>query len=138
MDEGQMSNDLPDDLDRLYSKLEWENPRPNLSARVMARIQMARQTQRVSAVFSMLALLALGIFAFALGRGMTLSGTVDYLIVLSANLDVMFDATDEFLSALFDGVPWLDVAALIVSVLCLWLASVALPRYLTARQSRLR
>ena len=74
MDEGQMSNDLPDDLDRLYSKLEWENPRPNLSARVMARIQMARQTQRVSAVFSMLALLALGIFAFALGRGMTLSG----------------------------------------------------------------
>ena len=53
---------------------------------------------------------------------------IDYLIVLSANLDVMFDATDEFLSALLDGVPWLDVAALIVSVLSLWLASIALPR----------
>jgi hypothetical protein len=137
MSEERMSNEQPDELDRLYGKIEWENPRPNLSARVMARIRVTQRVQRISAALSLVALAALGVFAFALGRGMTLSGTLDYVIVLSTNLDVMFDGADEFLSALVDGVPWLTVAALFISALGLWLASVVLPRFLTTRQSRL-
>jgi hypothetical protein len=110
-----MSNQTPDDLDRLYSKLEWENPRSNFAARVMQRVQMAQQVQRVSAVLSLLALAALGIFAFAFGRGLTITGTLDYVIVLMSNLDVTLDEANDFLSAVVDRIPWLALAALGVS-----------------------
>jgi hypothetical protein len=131
-----MQNEMPDDLDQVYAKLEWENPPPNLSARVMARVRATQRVQRMSTLLSLVALFALGLFAFTLGRGLTLSGTLDYLLVLAANLDVAFDGTDEFVSALLDGIPWVEVGAVLLSGLGLWLASVALPRVLINRRSK--
>ena len=130
-----MFPELPDDLDRLYAKLEWQNPSANFAGRVLARVSAAQRVQRISAVLSLAALAALGVFAFALGRGLSLNGTLDYLAVLFSNLDVAADATDDFVSALLDLMPWTEVIAVLLGMVGLWLASIALPRFWSHRQS---
>ncbi|MEP7198176.1 MAG: hypothetical protein ABI874_00045 [Chloroflexota bacterium] len=130
-----MYPESPDDLDRLYTKLEWENPRANLAGRVLARVYAAQRVQRVSAVLSLVALTALGVGAFALGRGLSVSGTLDYLALLINNLDVAADAADDFVSALLDVMPWTEVIAVLLGMVGLWLTSVALPRFWANRRS---
>ncbi len=130
-----MYPESPDDLDRLYTKLEWENPRANLAGRVLARVYAAQRVQRVSAVLSLVALTALGVGAFALGRGLSVSGTLDYLALLINNLDVAADAADDFVSALLDVMPWTEVIAVLLGMAGLWLTSVALPRFGANRRS---
>lgn len=124
-----------DDLDRLYEKMEWENPRPNFTGRVMARARLTRRIQRVSAAISLVALGALGVFAFALGRGLTLSGAFDYIGVLLTNLDLVGSEADLFAQALTDVIPWMEMTAVLLSLMALWIASVALTRLLTRWQS---
>jgi len=131
-----MNNELPDELDRLYARLEWENPRSNFVERVAGRIEAVRRIERISSVASFSALIVLGFFAFTLGRGLTLSGTLDYLGLLLSNLDIAMTSADEFVVALFDAMPWVEIAAVSVGVTGVWLASVALPRSLTGRKSK--
>ena len=131
-----MDSEPRDDLDRLYAKLEWQNPRPNFTGRVLARVRLTQQTQRISAIASLIALLTLGIFAFALGRGLTFSGALDYLSVLVNNLDVVTGAADDFTQALLDVIPWTETIAVLLSIVGVWVASVVLPRLLSRWQSR--
>ncbi len=134
-----MNTEPRDDLDRLYAKLEWENPRANFTGRVMARVRMAQRTmksiERISMVLSLVALLALGVFAFALGRGLTFSGALDYFGVLINNFDVALDSADDFVQALADVIPWVETIAVALSIAGVWIASVVLPRILFRRQS---
>ena len=136
-----MDTEPRDDLDRLYAKLEWENPRANFTGRVMARARTAQRTlqyiERISAALSLVALLALGAFAFALGRGLTFSGALDYFSVLFNNLDVARDSADDFVQALADVIPWAETIAVALSIAGVWFASVVLPRIWFRRQSGL-
>ena len=132
-----MNPELPDDLDRLYAKMEWETPRSNFSARVMQRALAVQRVQRVSSILSLVALAVLGVFAFALGRGLTFYGTLDYLEVLVTNLDVALGSTDDFILALLAVAPWLEIVAVLVGALILWLTSIVLPRVWSGRQSKL-
>jgi hypothetical protein len=131
-----MKPEMPDDLDRLYAKIEWDNPRSNFAARVIKRAHGVQRIQRASSVLSLAALAVLGVFAFALGRGLTLSGTLDYLAVLATNLDVAVEASDDFVLALLAVAPWLEIAAVVLGALILWLTSIVLPRVWSNRQSR--
>ena len=132
-----MNPELPDDLDRLYAKMEWENPRSNFSARVMRRALAVQRIQRASSILSLVALAVLGVFAFALGRGLTFYGTLDYLAVLATNLDVAVGSTDDFILALVAVAPWLEIAAVLAGALVLGLTSIVLPRVWSGRQSKL-
>jgi hypothetical protein len=132
-----MESEPHDDIDRLYAKLEWQNPRPNFTGRVRARVRTARRIQRISAMASLSALIALGVFAFALGRGLTFSGALDYLGVLVNNLDVVMGAADDFVQALLDVIPWTETIAVLLSIVGVWVASVVLPRWLSKWSSRL-
>ena len=132
-----MNPEIPDDLDRLYAKMEWESPRPNFSARVMQRALALQRVQRASSILSLVALAVLGVFAFALGRGLTFDGTLDYLEVLVTNLDVALGSTDDFLLALVAVAPWLEIGAVLAGALVLWLTSIVLPRVWSGRQSKL-
>ena len=131
-----MNPQLPDDLDRLYAKMEWENPRTNFSARVMQRELALQRVQRASSILSLIALAVLGVFAYALGRGLTFYGTLDYLAVLATNLDVAVGSTDDFLLALLAVAPWLEIVAVMAGALVLWVTSIVLPRFWSGRQSK--
>lgn len=124
-----------DELDRLYAKLKWENPRPNFTGRVMARARFNQYIQRVSAVSTIIALVVLGVFAFALGRDLTLSGALDFLVALASNFDLVTDAADDFVLALVEVLPWTEIIAVVLSALSVWLAASVLPRLLARRQS---
>ena len=132
-----MNPEIRDDLDRLYAKMEWDNPRPNFSARVMRRALAFQRVQRASSILSLVALALLGMFAFALGRGLTFYGTLDYLAVLATNLDVALGSTDDFILALLAVAPWLEIVAVAVGALVLGLTSIVLPRVWSGRQSKL-
>ncbi|MBI1800350.1 MAG: hypothetical protein HY259_06885 [Chloroflexi bacterium] len=125
-----------DDLDRLYARLQWADPKPNLTDRVLARIRRAQRIQHISTLATLVTLLALGLFAYALGRGLTFSGTLDFLEALVSNLDLLTDEADDFLSALVDALPLLEIAAVLGGAACVWLASHALPRLLTRQQGK--
>jgi len=132
-----MNPELPDDLDRLYAKMEWESPQPNMGALVMQRVRSLQRVQRVSSILSLFALAALGLFAFGLGRGLTFGGTLDYLAVLTSNMDVALASTDDFVLALLAVVPWLEIGAVLAGALILWLTSIVLPRIWTGRPPKL-
>jgi hypothetical protein len=132
-----MNPEHPDDLDRLYAKMEWESPRANFSALVMRRALAVQRIQRVSSILSLVALAVLGVFAFALGRGLTFYGTLDYLAVLATNLDVAVGSTDDFILALLAVAPWLEIGAVLAGALILCLTSIVLPRVWSGRQSKL-
>ncbi|MCA1554802.1 MAG: hypothetical protein LC737_10525 [Chloroflexi bacterium] len=125
-----------DELDRLYEKIEWENPRPNFTGRVLARVRWQRRVQRISTAATVCALGLLAVFGFALGRGLTISGALDYLALLFNNLDVAMSAADDFIAALNDVLPWTEIVAVLLGVLAVWIASVVLPRLLARRQPR--
>jgi hypothetical protein len=120
----------PDDLDRLYDKLQWENLPPNFTARVWAHVQRERRIQRISAVATLSALGLLALFGFALGRGLTFSGTLDFLNTLVTNLDLWWDATDEIGQALLDIAPWFELSAVLLSFMGIWIVTTVLPRLL--------
>jgi hypothetical protein len=119
-----------DDLDQLYDKLQWENPSPNFTGRVLARAQHAYRAQRISMVSSLVALAALGIGGFALGRGLTFSGTLDFLGVLASNLDFIADAADDVWQAFLDIAPWTELSVVVLCIIGIWLAATVLPRWL--------
>ena|SRR5438270_4315375 len=132
-----MNSELPDDLDQLYAKIEWQSPRSNLAALVMQRVAALQRVQRVSSILSLVALAVLGIFAFALGRGLTFGGMLDYLGVLTSNMDVVLASADDFLFALLAVVPWPEIGAVVVGALFLWLTSIVLPRFWSGRPTKL-
>ena len=126
----------PDDLDRLYDRIELENPRPNFTGRIMARVQELRRIQRISTTVSLAGLVFLGVCAFALGRGLTFSGATDYLVLLFGNLDVASGMLDDFAAALFDSIPWLDVLTVGAGIAAFAFATAVLPRLLAARRTK--
>lgn len=131
-----MSLNDPDRIDRLYDRIELENPPPNFTGRLMARLNALRRIQRVSAALSLAGLALLGVCAFALGRGLTISGVLDTLGLLLGNLDVAGALAGDFAAALLDAVPWLDVAAVAVAIAVIAFVSAVLPRWLAARMAR--
>lgn len=131
-----MTPPVRDDLDRLYDRIELENPRPNFTGRVMARVQELRRIQRITTTVSLAGLALLGVCAFALGRGLTFSGALDYVGLLLANLDVAPAMLDDFAAALFDSIPWLNVLAAGAGIALLAFATAVLPRLLAARRPK--
>ncbi len=133
-----MSSEERDDLDRLYERIEWENPREQFTPRVMARVRATQRAQRISAAFTVAALALLAACGFALGRGLTFAGTLDYLGLIVNNLDLVGGAADDFIAGLGDVVPWLELLAVGFGLSCVWAASVVLPHWLAGRHSHLR
>jgi len=131
-----MSSEERDELDRLYARLEWENPREKFTQRVMARVQWAERAQRISMALTLVALALLGVFGFALGRGLTISGAFDYAGLVFDNVDLVTNAADDFIAALSDVVPWLNLLAVALGLVCVWVAAVLLPRWLARRGGR--
>ncbi len=125
-----------DDLDRLYDRIELVNARPNFTGRVMARVQELRRIQRITTTVSLVGLALLGVCAFALGRGLTFSGALDYVALLFANLDVAPAMLDDFAAALLDSIPWLDVMAVGAGIAVFAFATAVLPRLLAGRHTR--
>ncbi len=131
-----MSSDIRDELDRLYEKIEWENPRANFTGRVVARVRWAKRAQRVSTTVTLIALALLGVFGFALGRGLTFSGALDYFTLVVNNVDLISSAADDFIAALGDVMPWTEILAVTLSIALIWTASALLPRWLVRYRSR--
>ena len=104
----------------------------------MARVQWSQRIQLISTITTLFALLLLGIFAYALGRGLTFSGALDYLATLTTNFDLVSDATDEFILAWLDLLPWTELIAVVLCVVGVGVTSYLLPRFLDkyARQPR--
>ena len=115
-----------DDVDRLFLKLEPLEPPPDfassLVARAYARPVAAAGRGWLWWTFDAVALVLLLVLSISFGMALHESGTVD---ILAVTLEV--GAVGEAVDALFDSLPWLQLAALAIDAgLVLFLSRLAL------------
>ncbi len=125
-----MGREPEDDLDRLFGRLEPVEPPPDLVARVLAGTT-ARAPGRRELVWGLLdlaALLALAVLSVSLGTALAESGGIELARAGLANFELLADAPGDFLLALAETLPWLQVAAVAVDLAIVY----ALSRVLVA------
>lgn len=119
----------PDDLDRLYARLEEAAPPPDLARRVLAQTATVEQLSpwraRLALLAYLLALTALGVVAYQIGQGVTANGAADLLQLLVNEPELLADAPGGLVAGIAALLPWQELAAAL-ALAALALAAVAL------------
>lgn len=121
----------PDDVDRLFAHLAPAPVPPDLAARVLERtVGASRARGRVVQPWVWLVALSAGaslaLTGYLLGGEMAASGSLDLLLALAANGDLLLAMPGEVVGALEDTVPWAMVLlAAISAALLVWAAGLA-------------
>jgi len=114
-----------DDVDRLYAHLESVEPPADFVARVMARarqsdaVRWPRWQQAGFGVLYVVALAALAVLAYLMGRELEHAGLRDLLSLAVHDLTLVTDSPGVYLAALRDAIPWLHLLAVTLDVLLL-------------------
>lgn len=133
--------DAPDDLDRLFARLESPAPPPSLVPTILARTvatapaRIAARERLRAALWAIygVALALVAVFAISLGQALDASGTLDYLSLAAEDSDLARQSPGLFWAALSEHLPWLHFVPLLLA-LAVWLvATVALLRRPTAQ-----
>ncbi len=132
--------DAPDDLDRLFARLQSPAPPPALVPAILARTVetapariAARERLRATlwGVYAV-ALALVAACALSLGQALYASGTLDYLSLATEDTDLAQQSPGLLWAAIGEHMPWLHLVPLVLA-LALWLvATVALLRRPTA------
>lgn len=122
--------DAPDDLDRLFARLESPAPPPALIPAILAQTVekaparvAARERLRAAlwAVYG-IALALVAVSALSLGQALYASGTLDYLSLAAEEGDLARQSPGLFWAAVSEHMPWLHLVPLALA-LALWLAA---------------
>ncbi len=120
----------PDDLDRLFARLQSPAPPADLVPRILARtvetapaFVAARQRLRTAlwALYGVTLALVL-VCAIAFGQALHATGTLDYLTFAMQDSDLARQSPGLFWSAFVEHMPWLHLVAL-VGALAAWSAT---------------
>lgn len=118
----------PDDVDRLFGRLAPAPVPPDLAARVLERTvgASAARTRTVQPWVWLVALGAgasLALTGYLLGGEMAASGSLDLVLALAANGDLLLAMPGDVVGALEDTVPWaMVVLAAVSAALLVWAA----------------
>jgi hypothetical protein len=101
--------DQPDDLDRLFARLERAPAPPDLTARVLART--VRGEPRASVAWTwclagLLALVGVAVAGYLVGATLAASDGLDVLEAVAADLTLLTVAPGDVLAAVGEVVPW--------------------------------
>ena len=127
-----------DDVDVAFARLERVSPPSHLHATVMLALA-ARARRRRWIGYALLggALLLAAALSFIVGQQLRLTGTLELARLMADNLDLVFDAPLDLLSALGEDVPWLLVGPVVASIATIaWSARLALTPIVQAQQRK--
>ena len=101
--------DQPDDLDRLFARLERAPAPPDLIPRVLART--VRREPRASVAWTwclagLLALVGVAVAGYLVGAALAASDGLDVLEAVAADLTLLTVAPGDVLAAVGEVVPW--------------------------------
>jgi hypothetical protein len=118
----------PDDLDRLFARLDLVEPPADFTARLMARIDAGADVVNrqpiwrrglVYACAYVAALIALVILAYSAGVSMAHNGTSTLVSTLTAHAEVFTYAPHAYIEAILATIPWAQIAGLALDLLLL-------------------
>ena len=121
-----MTDHTPDDLDRLFARLERAPAPPELTARVLASTIGRERAPRVAwpwCAAGLVALIGLVLTGYLLGASLASSDGLDVLEGVATDLSLLSVAPGDVLAALGEVVPWPLVGLAAVSAALLSLAS---------------
>lgn len=122
----------PDDIDRLFARLEQVEPPADFAARLMARIDVGadainrQPTWRRGLVYAcayLVTLVALAILAYSVGVSMAHNGTSTLIETLVRHAEVFSYAPGAYLQAILASIPWPQIAGLALDLLVLALVT---------------
>lgn len=118
----------PDDVDTLFAQLAPAPVPPDLAARVLERTvgtrgARVRVVQRWVWLVALSAGASLALSGYLLGGEMAASGSLELLLAVAANVDLLLTMPGDVVGALEDTVPWAMVLLAAVSAaLLVWAA----------------
>jgi hypothetical protein len=131
-------DDQPDDLDRLFARLQEVPPPADFADRVLARTARVEQVSpmraRVTLGIYLVTLVMLGVAAYRAGQGMSLSGAGDLLQLLLSDPAMLVEEPSAFLLGIGELLPWWDLGFALVLAVASLVAVRALGRFWTARE----
>lgn len=125
-----LNGDPPDDLDRLFARLDSPTVPPALIPAILAQTVetaparvAARQRQRIALwVLYGCSLALVAVFAVSLGQALHASGTLDYLSFAMQDPALARESPGLFWHAVVEGMPWLNLVLLALA-LGVWLVT---------------
>jgi hypothetical protein len=121
----------PDDIDRLFARLERSPAPADLSARVLART-VARPRTAVAwpwLIAGLLAIALLGVAGYLAGASLAASDGFDVIEMLLGDIGVLTTAPGDVLAAVGEILPWRVLAlALASAAVLVWAAGRAVSR----------
>ena len=117
----------PDDIDRLFARLDRAAVPPDLTARVLANtVARPRPASRPAWPWIVAGLAALGLLiaaGYELGASVAASGGLDLVIGLFGDVGLLATAPGDVLAALGEVIPWrLALLAVLSGMLLTWAA----------------
>ncbi|HZT08105.1 MAG TPA: hypothetical protein VFC51_13845 [Chloroflexota bacterium] len=110
----------PDDVDRLFARLERVEPPPDLQARILETIAArARARRRIGRIILAPALVLIATFSFLAGRQLSASGALVLADAVRTDLDLVLAAPVDVALATIDLIPWAHVGAVALGILLL-------------------
>ena len=133
-----MYREAPDDVDRLFARLESIAPPADFARRVAQAAYRAPAPEPVRwrwRAFDALAVVLLALLSVNLGISLQESGALDLVTLVLLDLDSARDGLGAIAAALLETLPWLQVALLVLNVLAIGLLT---QRALDGRAGRAR
>lgn len=124
--------EAPDEIDRAFARLTQLPPPRDFATSVLlaARAYRPGRRQIAWAVAEVCAILALTVLAFVAGQALVLTGTFDLASALFADAEVLRLMPGESILALVESLPWIELAALAVTLVTVVLCTRGLARAL--------
>jgi hypothetical protein len=116
--------EAPDDVDRLFARLEPIAPPADFARRVAQATYGAPAPERVRwrwVAFDAVALVLLALLSVNLGISLHESGALDLVALVLLDLDSAREGMGAIAAALLETLPWLQVALLATNVLAIGL-----------------
>ncbi len=126
----------PDDLDRLFARLQSPEPPGDLVPMILSRtvatapasVAARARTRTALWVAYSVALALVLVSAIALGQALHATGTLDYLAFALQDRDLARQSPGLFWSAFLEHMPWLHVTLLLGALVLWFISAVALLR----------
>jgi hypothetical protein len=118
-------NSGPDDIDRLFSRLEAVSPPADLESRILTQVAWGRRPPAVDRRWAGIALLGLLVLAFVgyrLGQQLATGGTLEFVTSFLADWGSFTEAPGDFLAGALPALPLAEVAAVAANLVAIALA----------------
>src|SRR5439155_13932001 len=115
----------PDDIDRLFRRLEAVSPPADLESRILTQVAWERRQPAVDrrwAGIALLGLLVLALVGYRLGQQLATGGTLEFVTSFLADWGSFMEAPGDFLAGALPALPLVEVAAVAANLIAIALA----------------